>query len=262
MSTDVKELPLAGKTIVVTRPRHLAESFGKKLEEKGGKVLYLPVIEIQPPDDFISLQKAARNLSSYDRVVFTSVNGVYYFQQALEKEKVALDSVQKPLVAAIGPSTARAAEENGFTVDIIPERYVAESLAEAMGEVSGQKILMPRAEIARPTLKELLQNKGAQVNEITAYKTQETQFSREDLLGVLDPPPDVVTFTSSSTVKAFNQLISQFGLTLKNTLFCCIGPVAEETAKQANFENCIVASKYDIDGMTDALEKYFSHAPH
>ena len=250
---------LAEKRVLITRPRHLASEFGERLEEFGATAVYFPVIDIYPPDDSSEMDFVISRLNEYDRVVFTSVNGVWYFEKQAREAGIDDDAFNGMVAAAIGPATAEAARDVGFVVDVVPDKFVAEELAEKLGNVKGQNILMPRADIARPALKKILESKGADVHEITAYETKNAEYSITEVSDILHPVPDVITFTSSSTVKAFHKLTLPINPDLSQTLICCIGPITADTARKTGYNPSVVAEDYTIDGMIRALTNYYSH---
>ncbi len=145
-------LSLSGKRILVTRPRAQAADLCDKLSALGATPIQFPTIEITPLDDYTALDKAISRLADYGWVIFTSVNGVRAFWQRLEvarRDSTALDRVR---VAAIGPATARALEKRGIAAQFIPDEYVAEAIVAGIGDVRDQRVLLPRADLAREAL--------------------------------------------------------------------------------------------------------------
>ncbi len=247
---------LAGKRILITRPKAQAARLIEKLAGLGAVPVVCATIEIAPPRDTDALDQAIRRLDTYHWVIFTSVNGVAAFWQRLEalgKTAAALEPVQ---VAAIGPATARALSERRVTPDFVPQEYVAEAILSGLGEVRGQRILLPRAEIARKALFEELEKRGALPEEIAVYQTRPAALDPETL-AELKKGVDIATFTSSSTVRSFFELVGdQARSVLGSAVIACIGPITAETARDEGLAVDIVASVYTIDGLVDALVNY------
>ena len=159
-------------------------------------------------------------------------------------------------VAAIGPATASALQAHDVTVTLIPDEYVAEAIIESIGAVQSQRILLPRADIAREALAVELQKRGAFVDEIAAYRTLPAQPDPDGLLE-LQRGVDVITFTSSSTVRNFVALVGQDSIP-PQTLIACIGPITASTARELGLRVDIQATEYTMDGLVAALVKHFA----
>jgi uroporphyrinogen III methyltransferase/synthase len=254
--------PLFGRRIVVTRARKQASDLLERLSQMGAACLEMPVIEIEPAKDLSALDAAIENISGYDWLVFTSVNGVDAFfsrLHALGYDTRALGRIQ---TAAIGPATAKRMNDNGLNADIIPESYRAESVVSAFTgrDVSGKKILLPRAEGARPVLPEELSKMGASVDEILSYRAVQGQAEAGDMAEALKSGQvDMVTFTSSSTVKNFMALLPESGAKqlLSGTTLAAIGPITAQTASDMGLEINVVADEYTIDGLCKAIAAYY-----
>ncbi|GBD31955.1 hypothetical protein HRbin33_00917 [bacterium HR33] len=245
--------PLAGKRIVITRPDPDAARLAGRLRSLGAVPIVAPSIEIEftdPPE----LARALERISEYDWIVFTSKNGVEaVFRLARELER----RENKPRIAAIGPATAQALRRRGVEADLIPERYVAEAVLEALGNVSGLKILLPRANIARRTLVDGLREKGAVVEEIAAYRTRSRKAhrARGPEAESLDAA-DAITFTSSSTVRGY---VENWPVP-PGAKIVCIGPVTARTAAECGLRVDAVAERYTEDGLIAALLDLFAES--
>ena len=254
--------PLLGKRIIVTRARQQASDLVSRLSDLGAECLEYPTIKIVPPKDPEPLQEAVKNLPAYDWIVFTSVNGVsHFFEQlfAAGKDVRALSQMQ---TAAIGPATAEQLRKYGLNSDIVPETYRAESVVDAFKEmnVKGKKILLPRAREARPILPVELTKMGAEVDEIPAYETLIAAENADDLTRQLEEKRvDLVTFTSSSTVKNFKALLpaDQFKKLMQGVIIASIGPITTETAKELDFDVHISAESFTIPGLVEAILQYY-----
>ncbi len=246
--------PLAGKRILVTRPRAQATELCDKLAVQGAQPIVFPTIEIAALDDYAALDHAIRHLAQYQWIVFTSVNGVKAFWQRLDP--LGLEGPWGlPNVAAIGPATALALQAHGITAALIPDEYIAEAILENIGDVQGQRILLPRADIAREVLAVELQKRGAVVDEIAAYRTLPAQPDPAGLIE-LQRGVDVITFTSSSTVRNFMALVGQTAI-LPNTVIACIGPITANTARELGLRVDVTAAEYTMDGLVATLVAYF-----
>jgi len=255
--------PLMGKRIVVTRAREQASDLVKLLSDLGAECLECPTIKVVPPDDWKPLDAAIENISSYDWLVFTSVNGVNYFFERLFAKSKDVRVLSKLNTAVIGPATERRLFNFGLKSDIVPKSYRAESIIEAFGneDVSGKKILLPRAKEARPILPVELTKMGAAVDEITSYYTKEVPDSADLLLKRLkENTIDLITFTSSSTVKNFKSILPDniFETQMKDITIACIGPITADTAKNLGFNVHIVANSFTIPGLCEAILDYYN----
>jgi uroporphyrinogen III methyltransferase / synthase len=254
--------PLLGKKIVVTRAREQSSDLVAKLSEMGADVLECPTIKVVPSEDLSPLDSAISGLKSYDWIVFTSVNGVRHFFERLFVKGLDVRSMGHLRTAAIGPATADMLFNFGLKTDIIPESFRAESVVEAFlkENIAGKKILLPRAQEARPILPVELKKMGAGVDEIITYRTiqdcQNVDILLEDLQnnGI-----DMVTFTSSSTVKNFKALIpdDMFFSLLDGVTVACIGPITADTAKELGFKVHVTADEYTIPGLCNAIVQYY-----
>lgn len=249
--------PLDGRRIVVTRTRQQAPQLADRLRHLGAKPILFPTIRIAPIEDTKELDAAIQDLQSYDWVVFTSVNGVDVFQQRFAAMGCDADHLSGPRFAAIGPATGEALAEIGISPDFIPDEFVAERIAQGLGNVEGQRILLPRAEQARATLAILLRDAGAQVDELATYRTVEAKLEPDAAMEL--SRADFITFTSSSTVRNFVTLLGGQELAasrVSNARIACIGPITARTARELGLEPDIVADIYTMDGLVDALIDY------
>jgi uroporphyrinogen III methyltransferase/synthase len=259
---------LTGKRIVVTRPRVQAADLCDKLAALGAIPIRFPTIEIAPLDDYTALDQALARLANYQWIIFTSVNGVSAFWQRLEaagENSNALDGIR---VAAIGPATARALEKRGIAAQFIPDEYVAEAMVEGMGDVRGQGILLPRADIAREALADGLRKRGAIVDEIAAYHTLIVDAHDSGTLNLRamlqHGEIDAITFTSSSTARGFVQAID-LRTEIKNPnskiVIACIGPITARTVRDLGLPVDVTATEYTMDGLVAALVQHFQEEP-
>lgn len=254
--------PLAGKKILITRAREQSAEFATHLRDRGAEVIEFPTIEILPPIHWNGLDRAIEQLDSYDWIIFTSANGVHFFWQRLrEKRKThRLPSTLK--VCAIGPATANQLEGKGCSVDYLPKKYIAEAILKGFEKmtIKGRRILLARAQKARDILPQGLRKMGAEVNVVEAYRTVNPRGGTRRLTKLLtEESIDAITFTSSSTVNHFVELLKKEDLKklLKGIAIACIGPVTARTAKRLGMKVHIQPEQYTIPGLTQAITKYF-----
>ncbi len=248
--------PLTGMRIVVTRPKELTHTLSERLRELGATIVELPTIEIIPVENTAPLDDTIRRLDEYDWLILTSVHGAQFFMGRLAALKVSLELLNGLKVATIGPATAAALERAGKTPDYIPDEYLSERIVHGLGNVRGKRILLPRADIASKKLPALLHERGALVDEIVAYRTVAPRdLTCERLKSVLDEGVDLVTFTSSSTVRNFARALGghKLGRFLHDVKVACIGPVTVEAARELGIEVDIVAKTHTIEALVEAI---------
>jgi uroporphyrinogen III methyltransferase / synthase len=270
--------PLHGRRIVVTRARAQASGLAKTLRSLGAEVVELPAIRIEPRIESGEVKRAVERIGEYALIVLTSPNGVRLLFEAIgnagldaralsspEKQQVGevesgatanANTMTVPLnagttVAAIGPGTARALSRCGISADIVPERFVAESLVESLAkvELSGRRVLVARAAEARDVIPEHLKGRGAEVDVVALYETVREEPSAAAIEAA--QAADYVTFTSSSTVRNLTEALGE--RFPKAARIVSIGPVTSETARDAGLEVDVEAERHDIDGLVAAL---------
>jgi uroporphyrinogen III methyltransferase / synthase len=240
--------PLFGKRVVVTRAREQASGLRARLERLGAAVVELPAIQIEPVDVTVP------DLSAYDWLVLTSANGVIaLFERGLGptgRDARALAGVR---VAAIGPGTAAALAARGIRADLVPDRFVAEALLAAFPPPSapGARVLLARAEQARDVLPDGLEAKGYRVDVLAAYRTVAGTPDADVVAAVRAGDVDAVTFTSSSTVTNFCDVLG--ALPDPHPLVASIGPVTSKTAFERGLRVDVEADEHTIDGLVAAL---------
>ncbi len=259
--------PLFGKRVIVTRARAQAGELSERLERLGAEAIEFPTIEIRPPADLGPLDGAVRDLDSFDWLIFTSVNGVEAFVDRLEHHGLDLRAVPRGAkIAAIGPATAERIRSLGLRVDVVPEEFRAEALIESVTGTSlaGQRILIPRARVAREILPVKLREAGAEVVVPPAYESVPSLEGRDRLAQRLGAGEvDCVTFTASSTVENF---VGAFGAgdaarLLAQTRVACIGPITAETARNHGIRVDAEAKEYTIPGLIEAVVELFAADP-
>ncbi|MBU0513649.1 MAG: uroporphyrinogen-III C-methyltransferase [Proteobacteria bacterium] len=251
--------PLFGRRVAVTRTREQASALASALAELGAEVVETPTIRIVPSEDYGPLDRAIGRLPEYDYLVFTSPNGVTHFWERLAAQGQDARWLGGLRLAAIGPATAQALAERGLTSDIVPEKFVAEGLIEALAseQLEGQRILLPRAARAREILPDELRRQGATVDVVAAYRTVPPEG--DQARRVFETGVDLVTFTSSSTVTNLHKMLGDdFLRLLQGTIVAAIGPITADTARDLGLTIHIEAAKHTIPGLVQAIRQYFS----
>lgn len=243
--------PLQGRRVVVTRARAQASGLAATLRGLGAEVVELPAIRIEPRIDSEEVRQTAAAVGVYELICLTSPNGVRLLFEAMEAAGLDARALAGVTVAAIGPGTARALAERGVLADVVPERFVAEGLVEALEEMAltGARVLVARAAAARELLPEALRERGAEVDVLTLYETVREQPDPEQIEAAQGA--DYVTFTSSSTV---TNLLDALGDRFPNEArVVSIGPVTSAAAREAGLRVDVEAERHDIDGLLAAL---------
>ncbi|HEY0377130.1 MAG TPA: uroporphyrinogen-III synthase [Pyrinomonadaceae bacterium] len=265
------EQPLAGLTVVVTRARAQSAKFASELERLGARVISCPTIEIVEPESYALMDEAVENLYGYDWLIFTSVNGVDYFLRRLEKlghDAAGLDELR---ICAIGEATAVRLREAQVHVDVVPAQFKAEGAYSAIEAYVGGRenlnrlnFLIPRAAVARDYLPKALEEAGARVDVVPAYRTVRPQTSERGRVEALlaGGAVDCITFTSSSTVTNFARLFDTTDLSrlLAGVTVACIGDITAATAAEYNLRTDILPGEYTVPALTRAIADYYSKA--
>ncbi|MHB0998752.1 MAG: uroporphyrinogen-III C-methyltransferase [Armatimonadota bacterium] len=253
--------PLFGKRVLVTRSSDQAGSLSKLLRERGAEPIEFPVIRISPPESFAEIDSALNKIESYDWLLFTSTNGVKVVMDRLRALDRDIRWLKGPQIGVIGSKTGEAIASLGVKVDFMPTKFVAEAVADEFPEdVRGKHILIFSAEDARNALIDELISKGARVDNVTAYRTSMNQIDSTSIKDMLAGNSiDVITFTSSSTVKNFIALVGDNGKIVlpEHTKTAYIGPITTQTAIELGLEPDIIAQEFTVEGMVNAIEEYF-----
>lgn len=254
--------PLAGVRVLVGRARHQAGALSAELHKLGAEVIEIPFIEIRRPRSFQPLDSALENLSSYDWLVLTSVNGVEALWERMRKLHITKSKFKYLHIAAIGPATKKAIEERGSIVDVVPKEYVAESVVRSLkNKVKGKRVLLVRAKVARDVIPRELGRVADCVDVVEAYETVVPKSSRTRLQATLKSSkrrPHVITFTSSSTVRNFAALLGSMrsaksSKQLAGIRMASIGPVTSSTLHELGLSVDIAAKEFTIPGLVDAI---------
>jgi uroporphyrinogen III methyltransferase/synthase len=259
--------PLFGRRILVTRPKEQARDLVDRLEAVGADVIEAPMIRIVPPDDYGPLDDAIARVGEFDWLIFTSANAVDAFVDRLLEGPGDLRALKGVKLCVVGPATGDRLTRYGVKVDLTPGEYRADAIVRAMaeaGEVRGQRVLLPHADIAREILADELRRQGAEITEVVAYRTMAADAEREGEPDVyrmlLERRIDVVTFTSASAVRNFVRVVGAEPAAdlLAATAVAVIGPVTAEAAAQHNIRTTIVPQSYTIPALVEAIVRHFS----
>ncbi|MEW5813996.1 MAG: uroporphyrinogen-III C-methyltransferase [Spirochaetota bacterium] len=259
---DIK--PLFGKRIVVTRSRSQAPGLSRELKRLGADIVEFPTIDIVRLKDLNRLDGAIDRIKSFTWIVFTSVNGVAIFFERLFEKKLDSRSLAGIKVAAIGPETGIRLQSLGIKPDLIPETFTSEGVVEVFNSLkpdySGERILIPGSAIGRDVIPVELKRMGADVKVVSVYENRVPEYSREEIDAVFKKPPDLVTFTSASTVSNLAALLKKSGKDkyISRLRGASIGPATSQSARRNNIEIETEAETHTIRGLVQAILKYFT----
>jgi|ERR1043166_357533 uroporphyrinogen III methyltransferase/synthase len=261
--------PLAGRTVVITRAQDQAEEFVAELKRFGASVVLCPTIEICELDSYELLDEAIEHLYGYDWIIFTSVNGVEYFFRRLRAANREVSDLDELKTCAIGDATAERLRDLHVHVDLVPEEFRAEGIFAALERfvggkeaVKGLNVLIPRASVARDYLPKALEEAGARVDVVPAYRTAlPAGLDRGRVAAMLSGSADCIAFTSSSTVKNLASLFDTQDLraTLAGVVIACIGDITATTAREYGLDVKIQPQQFTIPSLASAIAAYFSH---
>jgi uroporphyrinogen-III synthase len=249
-------LPLAGKRVLVTRAAHQAGKLSEGLRALGVEPVEVAVIEIRPPLDFAPLDRALRLLSNYDWLILTSANSVHALADRATLLGLSLADAPHLKLAAVGEATAAAARDAGLTVTLVPEAYVAESLAKSLAEQTrGKKVLLARASIARDVIPDALRAGGASVDVVDAYCNVMPEAAPVLLREALQKGIASAAFTSSSTVTHLADAARQAGIAFPfaGVAAISIGPITSQTLRDFGWEPAAEATQSDVPGLVQAV---------
>jgi uroporphyrinogen III methyltransferase/synthase len=254
--------PLFGTRILVTRPRAQAAEFSDLIATFGGEAVECPTIEIVPPEDWGPLDRALDRLVTYNWLIFTSVNGVAPFMTRLLETGRDVRALAGLTIACIGPRTAEALAAYGLRADLIPEQFQAEGLLDALTDrqMRGARVLIPRALVAREILPDRLRVQGAEVDVVPVYRTERPTVAIDRLIERLRTRTiDVLSFTSSSTVRNFAELFSRqedLQRLVGDATVACIGPITAATVREVGLRVHVTAAQNTIPSLAEAIVQH------
>ena len=259
--------PLFGRRIIVTRAREQAPELSGLLTMAGAEAVECPTIQIVPPDDWKALDQALSELGRFHWLIFTSVNAIKPFMDRLRHQGLDIRALAGLTVCCIGPRTAEALASYGLRADLVPDEFHAEGLIQALSSrrLTGQRILIPRAAVAREVLPEQLRACGAEVHVVTAYRTILPDVDRERFKDLFrQRAVDIVTFTSSSTVRNFAALfdsLEEMHKLMVPVATASIGPITARTVREYGLPVTIEAPEHTIPVLVDAIIQHEMAAP-
>lgn len=248
--------PLAGKKIVVTRPKGQSEHLVHSLEELGAQVIELPAIKITEEEDCRPLQRALERIAEYKWLIFTSTNGVNMFFQQMSRLGKDIRQLAGLKLAVIGRATEQALQDKGLNVDFVPEKFTTPDLLKGLLPLVGQdeKVLIVKPEIARPELTDGFKRHGIPFDEIVVYKTLENNTITSELIHLIENTSiDFITFTSPSAAKAFASIAGSENMKNMTARIVCIGPVTANAAREIGLEVHGYADESIEDGIIKKL---------
>jgi uroporphyrinogen III methyltransferase/synthase len=259
---------LAGRTVVITRATAQAGEFVAELERYGASIIVCPTIEIAEPESYVRLDEAIDHLYGYDWLIFTSVNGVDFFLRRLTARNRETGDLDELKVCAIGEATAERLREARIHVDVVPAEFKAEGIFDALSQFVGNRellrglnVLIPRAAVARDYLPKALEEAGARVDVVAAYRTVLPEnLDRGKLSAMLAGSADCIAFTSSSTVKNLGLLFDthDLGEKLKGLVVACIGDITASTAAEYGLDVEIQPPQFTIPALARAIAEHYS----
>lgn len=244
--------------VLVTRTANQAAEFSQKLRAAGFTPVEFPAIQLEPLP-WGPLDAALAVLPHFDWLIFTSGNAVDFFLRRVDELALALDNL--PRVAAVGSATARQLTERGIPIAYMPDEFVGTELVLGLGDLTGQKVLLPRAKIGRPEIADLLQERGANLTEVALYDTV-TAVPTPTAWTELNKGFAAITFTSPSSVRNFCKIMADnpdkltvpLAKLLQHVPVICIGPITAEAAAEAGLKGSLIPDEYTIDGMVQQLK--------
>ncbi len=259
-------LPLAGKSAVLVCSPLKAEALETGLEAMGAKVRLFQAIAVRPVDDTAALDVALACLPAYSWIIFTSAHAVIFFARRMRELAVPSEKLDRVGICAVGPATAKKAEECGLRVSLVPHDFVAEGVLEALAQrlgdvrlLAGRKILIPRAKEARNVLPEALSAAGAVVDIAVCYETVQAEADPAAVAEVRAHPPDLIVFTSSSNVASFASLVGVRDLTglLAAATIAVLGPVTAKTVESFGKRPEILPLQNTIPSLLECIRAHY-----
>lgn len=256
--------PFFGKRIVVTRSREQASVFTEMLIDRGATTIEFPTIDVVPPASWDELDNAIRTIESCNWVIFTSANAIKYFMERLRSLGNDIRILKGVKLCTVGPKTAEALEAYGLRPDMVPSEFKAEGVLDAFAgrNIKGLRFLIPRARKARELIPDKLKELGALVTVATAYENVKPTADVDRVKKLfLEKKISAVTFTSSSTVHNFIEILGQkeYKSILAGVVVACIGPVTAKTAEEYGMKVDVMPKDYTIPALVDSMADFFKN---
>jgi len=245
---------LAGKTVLVTRPKGQGSSFLDELATRGGAAMILSATEVALPEDTDPMDRALRHLNEFDWVVFTSSNGAQAAADRLDALGLSQELMMRPKIAVVGPSTGALVRRLWKTPEAMPKVFSSIHVAEAVGDLHRKNVLLLRGDLATDALPNALAEKGAIVFDAVAYRLIRSEVTS---FGGSDADPDAIAFTSGENAIAAIQSLQVTGKErwLRERPIVCIGPNTAEAVRNAGYQPARVATPHSAQGLIEAVEK-------
>lgn len=247
--------PLKNRKVLITRADHQCKSIEKLLAYKGAETARLPMIAIRPIKDQSFIESIVTDLESIDWVVFTSVNSVNYFFEALENYDVKVHFLTDLRIATVGEKTKAAVEKIGYRSNFVPIEYTAKMLAKQLPIFGHERILIPQSTKANNEYVDLLREQCQEVIPLPIYENYEPTYTREGLVSVLDKNFDWITFFSGSAVVNFTKQLKIHNLSLPMVKVAVVGPSTKKVAEDNGFTISALANPYTEEGVVEAILK-------
>jgi uroporphyrinogen III methyltransferase/synthase len=260
--SDCEPRSLEGKNILVTRARDQASVFSSMLIDRGATVIEFPTIDVVPPASWVDLDNTLAAIGKYHWIIFTSTNAVNFFMNRIGSLGHDQSLFKGIRICAVGSKTAESLQSRGIKADLVPAEFKAEGVLEAFTdiEVKGSNILIPRAKEAREIIPEKLKELGAEVTVVTVYENVKPTADVARMQSLFEQRKiDLITFTSSSTVRNFVEILGQKGYKslVKGVIVACIGPITAKTSEECGMKADIMPQEYTIPALVEAMETYF-----
>ena len=252
---------LFGKRVLITRSRSQASRLRDLLQQAGATAVELPTIQIRPLEDLSELDSTLGNLQDYNWVIFASSNAVESVFERLDNQGKDARALAGTTIGAIGPATAQALARRGITADFVPSRPISAVVLKELSDRDwkGVSVLLPSADIGRDELEKGLAAMGAKVKRLAAYRNVPVEGVGDLAREAFHDGVDVVTFTSSSTVRNLVEMLNGDRKALDSSFIACIGPVTSATARELGLRVDLEASEHTVEGLVDALTSHFSN---
>jgi uroporphyrinogen III methyltransferase/synthase len=260
---EASQSGLAGKRIVITRSAAQSEALARELSARGAVPLVLPLVRFAEPEDFAPLDAAITEIESFDWMILTSAQAVRaVIKRSEELKGSSFPSKDKLRIACVGPVTAEAAKGAGLAVEYVAETHTGAALAEELGNrLRGAKVFLPRSDRGNPDLPPALKRQGAQVTEVTAYRTlRPTAIDERNLRQIAGGAAEAVLFFSPSAVQHFAELfgVEQLRELQDKLAIAAVGPVTASALRGAGVQRVVLARETTAAAVVEALEKYFA----
>jgi uroporphyrinogen III methyltransferase / synthase len=254
---------LAGKRIVITRSAAQSQALARELSARGAIPVVIPLVSFADPEDFSSLDAALAEIERFDWMILTSAQAVRaVVKRGEELKRSLMHSESKPLIACVGPVTAEAARQAGFRVEYVAETHTGAGLADELGNrLQGSTIFLPRSDRANPDLPSSLKRYGAEVMEVTAYRTlRPSAVDERHLRQIAEGGTDAVLFFSPSAVQHFGELLGGERLcAVQDRLaITAVGPVTASALREAGVRRLAISADTSAAAVVEALEEHFA----